>query len=244
VLVLSLAACSPARAGTPAVTLRAALTPERLGGGTTIKFALQLNSPAGEFPPALRTIDLRYPANLGIATSGLGIDHCSAQVLQEDGPPGCPANSVMGYGSGTVEVPFGAEILTEHTRATIFMAPLHEGHLGLLFFINGPSPVSAQLVLPAIVLPTGAPFGGDLTTTLPLIASVPDAPDVALTGLTVTLGPSGVTYYEFAHGRKIRYRPRGIKLPPRCPRGGFRFATELHFNDGSQASARAVVGCP
>ena len=242
--VLALGQCQPAAAAVPAVALHAALIPEQLGKGTTIKFALAITPPAGQFPVALRTIDLRYPANLGLGTSNLGIDTCHAPTLEADGPPGCPADSVMGYGSGVVEVPFGSENLHEQIRATAFMAPLHEGNISLLLYANGESPVSAQLVFPATVLPATAPFGGDLTTTLPLIASVPEAPDVALLSLTMTLGPSHITYYEYARHKKIAYHPRGILLPHHCPDGGFAFAAALTFNEGNSSSGQTTVPCP
>ena len=241
---LTPAACQPASAAEPAVTLHAGLIPEQLGKGTTIKFALTITPPAGQFPAALRTIDVRYPANLGLGTSNLGIDTCRAPILEAAGPPGCPADSVMGYGSGTVEVPFGSEILYEQVRVTAFMAPLRQGNIGLLLYADGESPVSAQLVFPATVLPATAPFGGDLTTMLPLISSVPEAPDVALLNLTMTLGPNHITYYEYARHKKIAYHPRGILLPRRCPRHGFQFAAELAFNDGTHASAQTSVPCP
>ena len=214
---LTPAACQPASAAEPAVTLHAGLIPEQLGKGTTIKFALTITPPAGQFPAALRTIDVRYPANLGLGTSNLGIDTCRAPILEAAGPPGCPADSVMGYGSGTVEVPFGSEILYEQVRVTAFMAPLRQGNIGLLLYADGESPVSAQLVFPATVLPATAPFGGDLTTMLPLISSVPEAPDVALLNLTMTLGPNHITYYEYARHKKIAYHPRGILLPAAAP---------------------------
>jgi hypothetical protein len=241
---LALGQCQPASAAAPTVALRAALIPERLGKGTTIKFALAITPPAGQFPAALRMIDLRYPANLGLATSNLGIDICHAPVLEADGPPGCPVDSVMGYGSGMVEVPFGSEILYEQIRATAFMAPLRQGNIGLLLYADGESPVSAQLVFPATVLPATAPFGGDLTTTLPLISSVPEAPDVALLNLTMMIGPNHITYYEYARHKEIAYHPRGILLPRRCPQHGFQFAVELAFNDGTHASAQTIVSCP
>lgn len=236
--------CQSAWAAEPTASLSARLVPEHLGAGTTIEFGLTIAPPPGEFPPALREIDLRYPANLGIEVSGLGTATCRAATLEADGPPGCPKDSIVGYGSATVEVPFGAEVLREDARITIFMAPLQHGDLGLLFYVDGESPVSAQLVFPGIVLPAQAPFGGDLTTTVPLIASVPEAPDVAILALSMTLGPSGITYYEYAKHHEIAYRPRGILLPQRCPTGGFPFAAELLFSNGSQTNTEERVPCP
>ncbi len=234
---------TPARSA-PTVQLSAALTPERLGFGTTIHFAFTVAGEATHEPVPIREIDLLYPANLGIATSGLGLSTCRAVILETEGPPGCPSNSVIGYGSGTVEVPFGPETLQEIARTTTFMAPVQHGRLGLLFYADGESPVSAQLVFPGLVLPAAVPFGGDLSATLPLVPSVPEAPDAALVHLTTTLGPSHIIYYEYRKGRTIPYHPRGILLPRVCPRGGFRFAARFAFNDGSSASAHAAVACP
>jgi hypothetical protein len=243
--LLGLLACVPARAvAAPIVNLTAALTPERLGLGTTIAFVFSIKFPAERFPVPLTEVQLRYPANLGVATSGLGVSTCRPAVLETQGPPGCPLDSVMGYGSALVEVPFGSEVLHERVRSTVFMAPVEEGHLALIFYAVGESPVAAQLVFPGSVLPAAYPFGGNLVTTLPLVPSVPEAPDVAILRLTTTLGPSGITYYEYARGRKIPYHPRGILLPRSCPDSGFQFAGRFVFEDGSEAQATTVVPCP
>lgn len=226
------------------VQLTAALTPERLGAGTTIHFGFTVLLPPGQVPVPISQIDLLYPQGLGIATSGLGIASCSVAVLEEQGPPGCPSNSVMGYGFGVVEVPFGPQLLQETARTTTFMAPVRNGRLGLLFYANGETPVAAALVFPGLVLPAADPFGGDLDALLPLVPTLPEAPDAALVKLTTTLGPSHITYFEFRKGQTIPYHPAGILLPPTCPRGGFRFAARFAFADGTHASAHATVACP
>jgi hypothetical protein len=240
----ALAAQASADAAAPTAKLSAALTPERLGGGTTIHFGFTVAYPPGQLPSPPRKIELLYPAELGIATSGLGIATCRAAKLEAKGPPGCPSDSVIGYGSGLVEVPFGPETLLEAMRVTTFMAPLKAGHLGLLFYADGETPVSAQLVFPGLVLPARFPFGGDLDTNLPLVPTLPEAPDAALMELTTTLGPSHITYYEYSRGHSIPYRPRGIRLPRTCPHGGFRFAATFTFADQTNASAHAEVPCP
>ena len=226
------------------VHLTAALTPKRLGAGTTIHFGFTVLVPPGQVPVPIRQIDLLYPRGLGIATSGLGISTCDAAVLEAQGPPGCPPNSLMGYGLGTVEVPFGPQLLQETARTATFMAPVHNGRLGLLFYANGETPVAAQLVFPGLVLPASDPFGGDLNALLPLVPTLPEAPDAALVKLTTTLGPSHITYFEFKKGERLPYHPQGILLPPTCPRGGFRFAARFVFADGTRTDAYATVACP
>jgi hypothetical protein len=229
---------------TPSVMLTAALTPEDLGGGTTIHFSFSITAPEGQIPSPPVKIDLLYPANLGIANSGLGLSDCRVVELEADGPSGCPVDSVMGFGSGVVEVPFGPDVLREAAQVVTFMAPLHDEHFALLFYTVGESPVAAQLVFPGFVLPASAPFGGDLSTEVPLVPTLPEAPDASLVYFNTTLGPSHITYYEYARGRSIPYRPRGIRLPRTCPHGGFRFSAQFTFQNETHAAAQAVVPCP
>jgi hypothetical protein len=66
-------------------------------------------------------MDSRYPADLGIATSGLGVAASDPAQLEANGAAGCPANSIMGYGSATVQVPLGAEVIAE--TASIVLSP-------------------------------------------------------------------------------------------------------------------------
>lgn len=244
-LLLCAWACLPVAAhATQSMRLTATLTPEHLGQGTTIGFNFQINAPAGQIPPPLTEVDLRYPNNLGIATSGLGLATCTAATLEASGPDGCPSESLMGSGSAIAEIPIGPEIVHESAPVTIFRAPDENGQLALSLYADGAAPVAAQFVLPSLLLSAPAPFGGRVHIGVPLVPSLPDTPDVAVVQLHTTLGPLGITYYERVHGKTIGYRPRGILLPDRCPRGGFPFAAELGFTDGSIATAHTVVPCP
>jgi hypothetical protein len=222
----------------------ATLTPERLGQGTTIGFNLRILTAGDEIPPPLREVDLRYPQDLGIATSGLGLATCSPALLEAAGPPGCPSESVMGIGSAVAEIPVGPEVVHETAPVTIFRAPTENGQIAMVLYADGATPVDAQILLPSLLLPASAPFGGRVHIKVPLVPSLPDSPDIAVVRLTTTIGPLGVTYYEHEHGRAVAYRPRGLQLPNSCPRGGFPFAAALSFVDGSSASARTVVPCP
>jgi hypothetical protein len=251
VLILCAAVCAISGTGRPAAAqaaesarLSATLTPERLGQGTTIGFNLRILTAGGVIPPPLREVDLRYPQDLGIATSGLGLQTCSAATLEISGPQGCPPDSVMGIGSAVAEIPVGPEIVSETAPVTIFRAPTENGQIAMVLYANGATPVDAQILLPSLLLPATAPFGGRVKIHVPLVPSLPDSPDVAVVRLTTTLGPLGITYYEREHGRTVAYRPRGLQLPGICPHRGFPFAAQLDFVGGSSATARAVVPCP
>ncbi len=224
--------------------LSAALSPERLGQGTTIVFGFTIATTSGQVPSPLTSLDLYYPANLGIGTSGLGLETCSAAVLELHGPESCPSQSQMGYGKGLVEIPFGPEIIEETAQTLIFMTHIHEGHIGLLFSAEGHSPVSTQISFSGLVLPAKSPFGGDLATTIPLVPTLPGAPNASLVQLRSTIGPLHLTYYEHTRGRYRSYHPRGIVLPLTCPHGGFPFAASFAFENGTHTSAHTAVPCP
>jgi hypothetical protein len=226
------------------VRLSTTLTPDRLGAATTIGFGFHITAPGAEAPPALTEINLRYPGNLGIALSGLGFATCTTITLETFGVQRCPADSFMGHGTAVGEIAIGPDIIRETAQVTIVRGPTQEGHLAMLIYANASTPVNAQLTFPALVLPAPAPFGGRIAVDVPLVPTLPGSPDVAVVSLQSTLGPQGLTYYERVGSRTIAYHPTGILLPDRCPHGGFPFAAEFSFQDGSHATAHSTVPCP
>lgn len=224
--------------------LEVGLVPEHLGQGTTIEFGFDIVAIGGGVPSPVTQIDLRYPKHIGIVTSGLGVASCTTTLLSELGPAGCPSRSLMGYGTATAEVQVGAEIIEELATTTVFMAPLAEGNINLVFYVNGETPLVADLLFPGLLLPAAPPYGGDLAITVPLFESFTEGPDVALVKLRSTIGPLGVTYYERIHHEFVPYQPSGIILPSHCPSHGFPFAVTFAFADRSHTTSRATVACP
>ena len=242
---LLLCACLPASASAAtAATLSARFSPERLDQRSTLDFGFSFSSPPGEVPPPLTQIELRYPDNLGIALSGLGLATCTVQTLEASGPLGCPSDAVMGRGEALTGITLGASIITENAPITIVRAPDQEGRIGLLFYSEGTTPVNTRIVFPGVLLPASAPFGGLVSIGVPLVPTLPGAPYISVIHLHATLGPIGVTYYEQVDGRTLAYQPRGILLPDSCPRGGFPFAAEFRFLDESHTQAHTAVPCP
>jgi hypothetical protein len=235
---------SSAAQATESLKLSVGLHPEHLGQGTTIDFDFEIASTTGLVPPPLTEVYLRYPGDLGIALSGVGLANCSARTLEVVGPGGCPAEAHMGYGSVLADIAIEGEVIREHAALAVLRAPAHEGHLSLLFYADGEEPVNAQIVFTGALLAAEAPFGGLLNINVPLVPSVPGAPDVAVAQIHGTLGPEHLTYYRHIGHGFVPYDPQGILLPKHCPRGGFPFAAELGFLDGSQTTAQAVVPCP
>jgi hypothetical protein len=228
----------------PSTKLHVALVPEQLGHGTTIKFSLHVAEPNGSVPPPVTKLALSYPADFGIVTSGLGLATCTAIVLEIVGPRGCPSQSLMGYGTATGEIPVGSEVIQESATTAIFMAPFQNGDIALQFFLNAHEPISVERIFPGLLLPAPAPFGGDLTITVPLIGSFAEGPDASLVTLQSTIGPLGITYYDHTHHEFVPYHPNGILLPRHCPRGGFPFKATLTFTEDTKTTSHFAVPCP
>lgn len=224
--------------------LHASLTPEILGQGTTIGFGFQVLT-LGIAPAPLTKVEVRYPIDLGIALSGLGIATCNPSTLEDfERNESCPPDSRMGYGTALAQLPVGSLTITETARIAVFRAPTQSGHLALLFYAEGKTPISAEIVFPGLLLPAQRPFGGVINLDIPPIIGLPGSSNVAVTKLTSTIGPQNITYYEHVRGKTIAYRPKGVLLPDRCPSGGFPFAALFTFEDGTSAGAHTVVPCP
>ena len=234
--LLCVALAGPAEAAQTA-RISARFTPERLGQPTTVSLGFQILASGGGLPSPLTSVDLRYPSNLGLATSGLGVATCQESALEYSGPAGCPANSRMGSGSAIVKFKIGPEIFTETARLGLVAGPSQNGYIKLLVSATGESPVAARIVMSTLLTP------GHLRLTVPLVPSLPEGPDVSVVRVQAMLG-GNLTYYENVHGRMLAYRPRGIRLPRTCPRGGFKFAASFSLLDGTHARARTAVACP
>lgn len=224
--------------------LHATFEPYRLGRRTTLQFEFTLFAPAGEDPPPLVEMQLRYPRHVNFFLNDLGIDRCTEPVLEASGPAGCPPDSAMGYGVVRTGVVLGDEPVEESSPITILRAPEREGHLALLFFAEGREPVVTNVIFSGQLLSAAEPFGGNVKIGVPLVETLPGAPYVSVLHLHATIGPEHLTYYHDIDGVSLAFRPQGILLPPTCPRASFPFAAIFVFSDGTRALANTTVACP
>src|SRR6202012_4128060 len=109
----------------------------------------------------------------------------------------------------SAEVPFGPGSGHALREIQALMGPPNHGNMVVLFYANGQTPVFAQLVFSGEVLPDTGMFGSQRSTTVPLIPSVPNGPDVSIVEVSSTIGPSGLTYYHRVHGPLRAFRPQG-----------------------------------
>ena len=101
-------------------------------------------------------------------------------------------------------------------------------------FLDGTTPALVEMVTSARVVSAPAPFGLEFTDEMPLIETVPGAPDASVLEGTITLGAA------YRQGRKtISY----ITLPSTCSKG-WRLMAELSFLGGATAQASYTMPCP
>jgi hypothetical protein len=246
-LLTTAAGCLPAAAGaSETAKLAVAFSPYRLGRGTTLKIALKLGvaGVSDGLPAPVTRFDMRIPADLEIIGSSLGLAICRPEALLAGGSDGCSPNARLGLGSAEIKVPVGPEPVAESASIEAEMGPPVGEEVGVLLYAEAGTPVAAQLIFPGVLLSGGGATGQSLNTSVPLIPSVPGAPDVSMVSMNLSLGPAGLTYYKQVHGRTVGYRPEGVALPTRCPAGGFRFVSNIAFADGATVSASSTVPCP
>jgi hypothetical protein len=242
-VVMVALASAPVAEASPSVQFQASFSPDRPGQRTSAAFDIKISSTDGGVPPPLIAATVRYPAGLAIALSGLGVDACPRLTLEALGIRACPAGSIMGEGSATAAIQFGPELVTESAVVTLVRSPEEQGQLAMLFLVDAEGPVYATPVMTGSLLAAPAPYGGEIDIGVPLVESLPGAPDVSVVQIRLRLGPRGLVYYEHVDGRFVPYRPLGLRLPGRCPPGGYPFALGLSFQGGSVATANTTVPC-
>jgi hypothetical protein len=180
-------------------------------------------NPAGGIPP-LAAVNFFLPAGSKINSSGFGT--CTESVLKNTGPTGCSKSSVASpKGNALGEVTFGSERVPEEASLQAFFG----ANKSLLFYVQGSSPVSLEFVSSGTYVNSGvAPYGLELKTTVPAIATVPGAALASTKTINIKVGAA------IKKGKKlISYGA----LPSKCPKGGFPVKAELIFG-GSYGGER------
>lgn len=149
----------------------------------------------------------------------------------------------MGHALGLIEAE--GEAVPEAAEVQAFVGPPIGEDEQVLFHVEADAPVVAELLFSGRLLPARSrQFGGELVTPIPLIESWPEGPDISVTRFDSSLGPRGLVYFHHIGGKLVPFHPRGIAVPPACPRGGFPFAARLTFLGGSEVRAHTAVPCP
>jgi hypothetical protein len=200
-----------------------------LGAGTalTTEYKIEGTEYQGSPPPV---IGINFYLPSGSKLHPGGFPTCSKSTLEQFGPIKCPAGSMAGpIGMALGFVTFGDERVEESAEIFSFYAP--DG--GFLFFTDGRSPVSLELLSPGHFNDNaGGGYGPELEVKVPLIASVPGAPYASVKTIDVEAGSA----YR-SHGKTFYYG----RIPAKCPASGFPVKTEVTFAENGEESKPETV---
>ena len=201
------------------------------GAGAAVRAQIHISGTEyGGFPPPLIGVTAFLPA--GVHLHPQGFPTCPFKTLVEEREPRrCPKGSAAGP-VGKVEgvVAFGEERVHESAELSSFFAPGG----GLEFFTDGHSPVSLEIPSTAQFthLNGAGGFGPELIAQVPLVETVPGAPDASVESIDITVGSA---YHK--NGKTIYYG----RVPKTCPKGGFRVRGEMTFAEGGDPSRPETV---
>jgi len=216
-------------------TVEASLAPDRLGARGSLTVTLRYYGGEDGVPAPVRRSVLQLPAGLTLDIPAL--HSCSAARLRARGPGACPGQSLLGRGHALMEVHAGSQTITEQVSMWAFLGPLSAQNLEPTFEIvgQGYTPVDERKVLSGTVTTASSPYGEQLALSIPPIPSLALLPDTSIATFSLTIGASG---------RDSPPTGAQVVVPSSCPSGGFPFAGEFQYADGSKGSASTKVPCP
>jgi hypothetical protein len=235
-------AVAPAYAEETVRITEAGFSPNVLGAPTNAFGNATIGSTSLPIPSPITHVDVYGPAGLRLDLEGSTT--CKQERLEQIGPKACPANSKAGAGGGEGAYELGGEVIREPYTLEFFLADNQPGHVALMVFLKGSSPVSIEVVFAGTVITGPPPYGLGFSVDVPLIKVLPEASDASATTAFVRLGAKGASYYKTVDGKRRLLHVEGIVLPEHCPRGGWPVASRFSFEDGSTVMATRTIPCP
>jgi hypothetical protein len=234
--IVAFACVAPARSATTSgaqvpPTIAALFHPDRLGATGSFTVAMDLGADAVGEPP-LRSSVLRLPAGLGVEVPHLRA--CEPERLRLLGARGCSPQSQIGIGRALVRARLGSQLLEESISLWVFLGPLHNLQPTFEMLAQGYTPFDERVVLSGTVRPDDSPYSEDLVLSVPAIPTLPLEPDASIASMSLTIGA----------GQRSSRESNTTVEPTRCPPGGFPFAAELTYADGSMQSISTASPCP
>lgn len=216
-----------------AATVSALFVPNRLSAKGALTLTVHYSNELGLLSPLRRSV-MRLPARMGMSIPALR--SCSPAHLRAFGDKGCPRQSKIGSGHAIIEARAGSQLIGESVVLGIFLGP-PGNDLQPTFEVlgQGRTPLLERMVLDGTVIPGKAPYGETIVMNIPPIPTLALEPDATLPSLSLTIGTS-------VH--RLAPTANTVEVPDSCPAGGFPFAGEFTYADGSTSSSLATAPCP
>ena len=214
-------------------TIRPSFSPDKLGAKAAFTFAAHFAGGELGVPSPVRRAVLHLPAGLTLDVPKLR--SCTAAQLRAHGAHGCPARSQIGAGRALADVHVGSSVESEEAAVSVFVGPPRGLNPTIEILGQGYSPLEERVVITGRALPDNPPYGEKLVMSVPAITTIPLEPNASTVSFSVTIGGKAA---------REHHNPNAALLPSRCPAGGFPFAAEFTYEDGSTSTSTATVPCP
>jgi hypothetical protein len=207
----------------PTVTIKAKPVPikgfphtgNHKGVGAAVEAVFHISGTEyGGFPPPIIGVNFYLPTGSKIHSAGFPT--CTAPILEQSGPSKCPKGALAGEGTANGVVSFGSERVHESVSIKSFFSAN-----GLLFYTEGHTPVQLEFVSKGKYtnLGGGGGFGPVLKTEVPLVETVPGAPDASVETINITVGKA------IKKGKKTIY----YGTTPKTCKGSWKGKAEVLF---------------
>jgi hypothetical protein len=214
-------------------TIRPSFSPDRLSAKAAFTFAVHFAGGELDVPSPVRGAVVHLPRGLTLDIPKLR--SCAKARLQALGAHGCPAQSQIGTGRALADVHVGSSVESEEATISAFVGPPQGINPTIEILGQGYSPLEERVVIAATALPDDPPYGEKLVMSVPAIPTIPLEPNASAVSFSVTIGGKAA---------RRHHNPNTVVLPSRCPTGGFPFAAEFTYEDGSTSDSTATVPCP
>lgn len=214
--------------------ISASLSPDRPGARSTLRFSIRYSgNEAGAVPSPVRRAVLSFPAGLTLDIPQLSA--CSGRRLRARGARGCSPQSKLGDGHALVVAPLGSQTLSEAISLSIFLGAPRNLQPTVEVLGQGLTPFDERVLLSGATLSGQAPYGEELEISIPPIPTLPLEPNASMASISLEIGAPARTRASTANA---------VLVPSRCPPGGFPFAGEFTYADGSAGNATTTIPCP
>ncbi|HEV7162574.1 MAG TPA: hypothetical protein VGN25_04895 [Solirubrobacteraceae bacterium] len=222
-------------AATPVVTLKGEAVPipgfphtgNILGAGADVEGEITIKGTEyGGYPPPVIGITLSLPTGTRLFPSGFPTCPDSVLVTQHE-PAKCPKGSRAGpTGHAFGFVVFGGERVPEEVAIEPFFAPGG----GINFYVEGHAPASIEVTSTGrfTAFGGGGGYGPKAIVQVPLVETVPGAPDASVERIVGKLGAARRVVKEKGGHRTTETVYYG-RVPTKCPKGGFPVKAEVTF---------------
>jgi hypothetical protein len=213
-------------------TISPSFSPDRLGAKAAFTFKVHFGGGELGVPSPVRKAVVHFPPGLRMYIPS--IRECTRARLVAHGASGCPARSQIGSGRAFGDVYAGFQAESEEVAVSAFLGPPQNGNPTIEVLGQGYSPLDERVVITGTVLLDKPPYGEELVMSVPAIPTIPLEPNASTVSFSLTIGGA----------RFRKHDPNAVMLPSSCPAGGFPFAADFTYEDGTTSSTTATVPCP